>query len=373
MMDTSTATKTPLYDLHEELGGKLVPFAGYLLPVQYPGGIIKEHNQTRAEASLFDVSHMGQVRLHGAEAAAALESLVPVDVIGLEPGQQRYALLTNERGGIDDDLMVTNAGDHLMVIVNAACKVRDVEHMKRHLAGRCDVEVLEDRALLAVQGPKAGEVLTRLAPETAAMVFMTAGPINVAGIECFAARAGYTGEDGFELSVAAAQAEELARLLLEQPEVEAAGLGARDSLRLEAGLCLHGNDIDSTTTPVEASLLWALSKVRRADGARAGGYIGDKVVLEQIANGVERKRVGLLPLGRAPVREGAELVDGDGQTVGRVTSGCFGPTLKAPVAMGYVRFGLHKSGTELKAIVRGKPQPVKIAKMPFVEQRYYRG
>jgi aminomethyltransferase len=373
MTETAAAKQTPLYDLHVELGGKMVPFAGYALPVQYPSGIIKEHNHTREQASLFDVSHMGQVHLHGADAAAALETLVPVDILGLEPGQQRYALFTNEQGGITDDLMVTNAGQHIVVIVNAACKDQDIAHMKEHLLGRCDVEVLEDRALLAIQGPQAGAVMRRLAPETDRMIFMAAGTIRVGGIECFAGRAGYTGEDGFEISVSAERAEDLARLLLEQPEVAAAGLGARDSLRLEAGLCLYGHDIDTSTTPVEGSLLWALSKIRRADGERPGGYPGDTAVFEQIANGVTRKRVGLLPVGRAPVREGAELVDAEGNVVGRVTSGCFGPTLGSPVAMGYVKFGLHKSGTELQAMVRGKPQPIRVAKTPFVEQRYYRG
>ena len=373
MTEAAAASKTPLYALHVELGGKMVPFAGYALPVQYPGGIIKEHNHTREQASLFDVSHMGQVRLHGADAAAALETLVPIDVLGLGPGQQRYGLFINERGGIMDDLMVTNAGDHILVIVNAACKQQDIAHMRANLAGRCELEVLEDRALLAIQGPQAGAVMKRLAPETAEMLFMNAGEINVGGIECFAGRAGYTGEDGFEISVSAERASELASLLLEQPEVAPAGLGARDSLRLEAGLCLYGHDLDSDTTPVEGSLLWALSKVRRADGERPGGYPGDAIVFDQIANGVARKRVGILPLGRAPVREGAELVNSEGRAVGRVTSGCFGPTLGAPVAMGYVEFGLHKSGTELNAMVRGKPQPVKVAKTPFVEQRYYRG
>lgn len=365
--------RTPLYKLHVELGAKMVPFAGYEMPVQYPAGILKEHNHTRAHAGLFDVSHMGQVRLSGTGAAAALESLVPVDIVGLGPSSQRYALFTNEQGGILDDLMVANAGDHLFVVVNAACKQQDVAHMKAHLAGRCTVEELTDRALLALQGPEASAVLARFAPEAAKMLFMASVQLKLAGSECSVSRSGYTGEDGYEISVPADQAEEFARLLLKQPEVAPIGLGARDSLRLEAGLCLYGHDIDTTTTPVEASLVWALSKPRRADGARPGGYPGADVIQRQLAEGVARKRVGLLPKERAPVREGAELVDAEGRVVGKVTSGGFGPTLGAPVAMGYVETKLAAIGTKLQAMVRGKPVPIEVAKTPFVPQRYYRG
>jgi aminomethyltransferase len=373
-MDTKAQplSRTPLYDLHLELGARMVPFAGYEMPVQYPTGVLKEHTHTRTQAGLFDVSHMGQVRLSGAGAAAALESLVPVDIVDLPPGLQRYAVFTNEQGGILDDLMVSNAGDHLFLVVNAACKEQDLAHLRQHLSGRCQVEEL-DRALLALQGPAAAAVIARLAPQTAAMIFMQTAMVTLAGAECMISRSGYTGEDGFEISVPAQQAEQLARLLLAQPEVAAIGLGARDSLRLEAGLCLYGHDMDSGTTPVEASLGWALSKARRAGGIRAGGYPGADVIQRQFAEGVQRKRVGLLVKDRMPVREGAELVDAEGRAVGKVTSGGFGPTVGAPVAMGYVTTGLATPGTALQAIVRGKPVPVEVAKTPFTPQRYYRG
>ena len=365
--------QTALHDLHVEAGARMVPFAGYAMPVQYPLGIVKEHLHTRRAAGLFDVSHMGQVKLHGESAAAAMESLVPVDLIGLPEMKQRYALFTNERGGIMDDLMVTNAGDHLFVVVNAACKEQDIAHMRTHIGEACEIEVLEDRALLALQGPEAGAVMKRLAPETEEMVFMTAASIDIDGIDCFVTRSGYTGEDGFEISVANEDAERLARTLLVQAEVEWVGLGARDSLRLEAGLCLYGHDLDENTTPVEASLLWALSKPRRADGERPGGYPGAEVILKQIAEGVARKRVGLKPEGRMPVREGAKLFDLDGNEVGIVTSGGFGPSVDGPVAMGYVQTALAQPETALQAEVRGKRVPIHVAKLPFVEQRYYRG
>ncbi|GIZ51136.1 glycine cleavage system aminomethyltransferase GcvT [Noviherbaspirillum aridicola] len=374
-MDTPAQplSRTPLYDLHVELGARMVPFAGYEMPVQYPTGVLKEHAHARTRAGLFDVSHMGQVRLSGDGAAAALETLVPVDIVDLPRNLQRYAVFTNEQGGILDDLMVSNAGDHLFLVVNAACKAQDVAHLRRHLDGKCRVEELADRALLALQGPEAAAVMARLAPETAKMIFMNTGTVVLAGAECIISRSGYTGEDGFEISVPNGMAEEVARLLLSQPEVAPIGLGARDSLRLEAGLCLYGHDMDTGTTPVEASLVWALSKARRADGARPGGYPGAEVILRQLAEGVQRKRVGLLVKDRMPVREGAELVDGDGKPAGRVTSGGFAPTLGAPVAMGYVAAALAAPGTVLQAIVRGKPVPVEVAKTPFVPQRYYRG
>ncbi|APR05861.1 aminomethyltransferase [Thauera chlorobenzoica] len=365
--------RTPLYDLHVSLGAKMVPFAGYAMPVQYPSGIIKEHTHTRTQAGLFDVSHMGQVFLVGPEAAAALETLVPVDIIDLPQGMQRYALFTNDTGGVMDDLMVANFGDRLFVVVNAACKAQDIAHMQKHLSGRCKVEVLDDRALLALQGPAAATVLARLAPEVARMVFMNSLTVNLLGVSCYVSRSGYTGEDGYEISVPADKAEALARELLSHPEVAPIGLGARDSLRLEAGLCLYGHDLDVNTSPVESSLLWALSKPRRADGARAGGYPGADVILGHIANGVSRKRVGLRPNARVPVREGAEIIDADGRKVGVVTSGGFGPTLEAPVAMGYVETALAKVGTPLSAMVRGKPVPIEVASTPFVPQRYYRG
>jgi aminomethyltransferase len=371
--ESQPLARTPLYDLHIELGARMVPFAGYEMPVQYPSGIIKEHQHTRNQAGLFDVSHMGQVRLSGPDAAAALETLVPVDIVDLPVGNQRYALFTNEQGGILDDLMVANSGDSLFVVVNAACKQQDIAHMRAHLSGRCQVDELADRALLALQGPAAAAVMARLAPETAKMVFMEHGQTTLVGAPCLISRSGYTGEDGFEISVPADKALELARWLLAQPEVAPIGLGARDSLRLEAGLCLYGHDIDTTTTPVEASLLWALSKPRRRDGARPGGYPGAPVIFEQIDKGVARKRVGLMPKGKMPVRDGAELVDDGGQAVGRVTSGGYGPTLGGPVAMGYVETAFSKTGTALSALVRGKSVPVEVAKTPFVPSRYYRG
>jgi aminomethyltransferase len=373
--------RTPLYDLHLELGARMVPFAGYEMPVQYPMGIMKEHLHTRAQAGLFDVSHMGQVRLVGADAAAALETLVPVDIIGLAPSLQRYALFTNDAGGIEDDLMVANFGDSLFLVVNAACKEQDIAHLRRHLADRCAVEVLADRALLALQGPAAGAVMARLVPATADMVFMNAGRhelgaaagAELAGVECYISRSGYTGEDGFEISVPNAQAEALARVLLAQPEVAPIGLGARDSLRLEAGLCLYGHDLDTGTTPVEGSLLWAMQKVRRSGGERAGGFPGAEVILGQIATGVSRKRVGLQPQDRVPVREGADIVAADGRIVGKVTSGGFGPSLGAPLAMGYVETAFAEVGTTLGAVVRGKTVPMQVVKTPFVAQRYHRG
>ncbi|TCO79258.1 aminomethyltransferase [Plasticicumulans lactativorans] len=373
MTDTDNLARTPLYALHLELGARMVPFAGYAMPVQYPAGILKEHLHCRAQAGLFDVSHMGQVRLAGAEAAAALETLVPVDIVDLPLGQQRYALFTDERGGILDDLMVVREPDGLFLVVNAACKAQDLAHLRTQLGARCDVDELADRALLALQGPAAGAVLERLAPAVVGMVFMTARRVDVAGIPCLVTRSGYTGEDGFEISVPAAQAEALARALLAAPEVAPIGLGARDSLRLEAGLCLYGHDIDTTTTPVEAALLWAMQKVRRSGGARAGGFPGADVILRQLAEGVARKRVGLVGEGKQPVREGAELSTADGRPVGRVTSGGFGPSAGRPVMLGYVETACAEPGTALVASVRGKAVAVTVCRTPFVPQRYYRG
>lgn len=374
MADSQTDVKrTPLHALHESLGAKMVPFAGYAMPVQYPAGILKEHEHTRRQAGLFDVSHMGQVRLSGADPAAALERLVPVDVRGLEAGQQRYALFTNEAGGILDDLMITHAGDHLFLVVNAACKDQDLAHLRRHLSDECTITPLTDRALLALQGPAAAQVMGRMAPAAARLVFMTGATVDIDGADCFVTRSGYTGEDGFEISIPADRVEQLARRLLGEPEVAPIGLGARDSLRLESGLCLYGHDIDTTTTPVEGGLSWALSKARRHDGARPGGYPGAEVILRQLADGPARRRVGIRPEGRAPVREGVELSDGNGRIVGRITSGGYGPTVGGPVAMGYVESALAKPGTALTAMVRGKPHPVSVAKLPFVKQNYFRG
>lgn len=375
MAETQGALKkTPLFDLHVELGGKMVPFAGYEMPVQYPLGVKKEHLHTRDQAGLFDVSHMGQVKLTGANAAAALEKLVPVDIIDLPAGKQRYALFTSEDGGIMDDLMVTNYGDWIYVVVNAACKDQDIAHMQANLGEGVELEVLDDRALVAVQGPTAAAAIARLAPEVADMVFMDSRQMKIDGVDCFVSRSGYTGEDGFEISIPTADADRLCRLFLEQPEIEAIGLGARDSLRLESGLCLYGNDIDTTTTPLEGSLIWAISKCRRADGERAGGFPGEEKILGQIANkDWTRKRVGLLGEGRAPVREGTELFDADDNKIGVVTSGTFGPTVGKPVAMAYVETAFSALETVVFAEVRGKKLPMTVSRMPFIEQRYYRG
>ena len=345
----------------------MVPFAGYEMPVQYPGGILAEHRHTRAHASLFDVSHMGQARLHGA-AVSELETLVPVDLQGLAFGRQRYAFFTNEAGGILDDLMVTNRGDALYFVVNASRKARDFELLKKF-----ELEILSDRALLALQGPEAGKVIGSLSPRLGSMAFMSSDAARLGGFDCQISRSGYTGEDGFEISVAAADADPLARLLLAQEGVAPAGLGARDSLRLEAGLCLYGHDIDETTTPVEAGLAWAIQKARRRGGAHAGNFPGAEVILDQIERGAPRSRVGILPEGRAPVREGEELHAPDGRVVGKLTSGGFGATLDAPLAMGYVEREYAAPGTALSATVRGKPRACRVSPLPFVPHRYYKG
>ena len=372
--------KTPLNDLHLSLGARMVPFAGYSMPVQYPAGLMAEHLHTRRAAGLFDVSHMGQLRLVGPDAAAAFESLIPVDVIDLAVGKQRYGLLLNDEGGIIDDLMFFKRQEDIFVIVNGACKVGDIGHIQARIGKRCQVIPMPERALLALQGPQAVNALSRLAPGVETLVFMTGGNFTVqAGtqaIEVFLTRSGYTGEDGFEISVHQSQAEALAKALLAQPEVKPIGLGARNSLRLEAGLPLYGNDIDGSTTPVEASLNWAMQKVRRSDGARAGGFPGAAKILAQLAGGnaaLPRKRVGLMALERVPVREHTELQDLAGQRIGEVTSGLLGPTIDKPVAMGYVPPAFAALGTKLNAIVRGKPVPMEVVAMPFVPTRYYRG
>lgn len=366
---------TPLNALHLELGARMVPFAGYSMPVQYPAGLMAEHHHTRTAAGLFDVSHMGQLCLSGPDAAAAFETLIPVDVQGLGIGRQRYGLLLNDAGGIIDDLMFVNRGDDLFVIVNGACKVGDIAHIQERIGHLCQVQPLPDQALLALQGPQAAAALGRLAPEVLSLVFMTGTAASIAGCDCYVTRSGYTGEDGFEISVPAAQAETLARALLAQPEVQPIGLGARNSLRLEAGLCLYGNDIDTTTTPPEAALNWAIQKVRRTGGARAGGFPGADKVLAQIDDPalLTRKRVGLVALERVPVREHTELQSPDGQRIGEVTSGLLGPTVDRPVAMGYVAPAYAALGTRVNAIVRGKAVPMEVAAMPFTSARYYRG
>ena len=371
--DSQALLRTPLHALHVELGAKMVPFAGYEMPVSYPAGIVAEHRQCRDAAALFDVSHMGQLRLVGADAAAALESLVPVDVVGLAEGKQRYALFTNDAGGILDDLMVTRRAEHLFLVVNAGCKVADIDHLRAEIGRRCAIEPMPEHALLALQGPAAGAVMERLAPSLATLTFMSGATAKIAGIDVFATRSGYTGEDGFEISVAGESADALARALLDAPEVKPAGLGARDTLRLEAGLCLYGHDIDTTTTPIEAALGWAIQKVRRPGGARAGGYPGAATIEKQLASGTARKRVGLLGLDRAPVREGAAIVDDGGGAIGRVTSGTVGPSVGKPVALAYVPSALAAVGTPLDADLRGKRQPMQVATLPFMPHRYFRG
>lgn len=365
--------KTPLHALHLELGAKMVPFAGYEMPVNYPGGIIAEHKHCRDSAALFDVSHMGQLRLVGDDAAKALESLVPVDVVDLPVGKQRYALFTNTNGGILDDLMITRREGDLFVVVNAACKAADIRHLVTHIGHRCNVQPLPDRALLALQGPKAVTALRKLNPDVAKLTFMTGMSAHIAGTDCFVTRSGYTGEDGFEISVPAEHAVALARALLALPEVKPAGLGARDTLRLEAGLCLYGHDINETTTPVEAGLTWAIQKVRRPGGARAGGYPGASAIEAQLATGAPIKRAGLLGLERVPVREGAVIVDAHGHKLGHVTSGTLSPTVNQPIAMAYLAANHALAHHEVYAEVRGKRQPMRVSAMPFTPHRYHRG
>ncbi|OOY26242.1 glycine cleavage system protein T [Thioclava sediminum] len=366
----SELKRTPLYDLHVELGAKMVPFAGYEMPVQYPLGVMKEHLHTRAKAGLFDVSHMGQVIVPGEGAAEAFEALVPVSLMGLKEGRQRYAMFTDENGGILDDLMVANRGDHLFVVVNAACKEDDIAHMRAHLES---VEELTDRALLALQGPAAEGVLEALVPGTAKMRFMDVGVYHWNGAELWISRSGYTGEDGYEISVPADRAVEFARKLLADGAVEPIGLGARDSLRLEAGLCLYGHDIDTTTTPVEGNIAWAIQKVRRKGGEREGGFPGADRILSELENGPSRLRLGLRPEGRAPMREGVEIfaeAEG-GDPIGRVTSGGFGPSIEAPMAMAYLPAETLE-GTTVYGEVRGKRLPAKVVSMPFRPATYKR-
>jgi aminomethyltransferase len=375
----SNLLKTPLHDLHLELGARMVPFAGYAMPVQYQAGLMAEHRHTRQAAGLFDVSHMGQLRLAGPDAAAAFETLMPVDVIDLPAGKQRYGLLLNDAGGIIDDLMFFNRdylnGGNIFVIVNGACKLGDIAHIQQKIGARCQVIPMPEMALLALQGPQAVGALSRLAPGVEKLVFMSGDRFPWNGGELLITRSGYTGEDGFEISVPVSQADALARALLAQPEVKPVGLGARNSLRLEAGLCLYGNDIDTTTTPVEAGLNWAIPKVRRSGGARAGGFPGAAKVLAQLADPalLNRKRVGLVALERTPVRDHTLLQSIDGAPIGEVTSGLPGPTVDKPVAMGYVTPEFSVLGTRVNAVVRGKPVPMEVAALPFVPNRYFRG
>lgn len=377
--DHSQLKQTPLHALHASCGGKMVPFAGYEMPVQFPAGVLREHLHTRDAAGLFDVSHMGQIALRAKsgrpeDAALALERLVPQDILSVAPGRQRYAQFTNDSGGILDDLMVANFGDHLFLVVNAACKAEDEAHLRAHLSDSCVIEALPDRALIALQGPRAESVLAKFCADVASMRFMDAGPRLVDGLACFISRSGYTGEDGFEISVPAEQAERLAKALLADGDVRPVGLGARDSLRLEAGLCLYGHDIDATTTPVEGALEWSIQKSRRSGGARAGGFPGADVILSQFAKGAPRRRVGLRPEGRAPVREGTPLFAdaASSEQIGAVTSGGFGPSLNAPVAMGYLPTPQAMLGGTVFAELRGQRLPLRIAPMPFVPNTYKR-
>ena len=358
--------RTPLHALHAALGARMVPFAGYAMPVQYRTGIIAEHTHTRTAASLFDVSHMGQVAIRGADPAGALEALVPGDIRGLGGGRMRYTQLTNDSGGIIDDLMVTNVGEYLFAVINASRRTEDLARLRGGLAG-CEVEEL-DRALLALQGPAAATVLARLAPGADTMAFMSAAPFVIEGSRLAVTRSGYTGEDGFEISVPAADAERIARLLLAEAEVEPAGLGARDSLRLEAGLCLYGHDIDETTTPIEAGLAWTVGKRRREEG----GFPGADTILRQLADGPPRRLVGILPEGRAPARDGAEVRDRTGRRIGALTSGGFGATVGGPVAMGYVEAASAAPDTPVAVMVRDRPIDARIVKLPFVPHRYYK-
>ena len=372
-MSATDLQKTPLYALHLELGAKMVPFAGYDMPVSYPGGILAEHRHCRASAALFDVSHMGQLRLLGADAAKALESLVPMDVVDLAVGKQRYGFFTNASGGILDDLMITRRERDLFVIVNATRKNADIKHLVTHIGHRCTVQPLPEHALLALQGPKAVTALSQFNPALSELAFMTGMSATLAGADCFVTRSGYTGEDGFEISVPASQAEALARALLALAEVQPAGLGARDTLRLEAGLCLYGHDINEVTTPVEAGLAWAIQKARRAGGARAGGYPGAKIIDGQLAIGVSIKRVGLLGLERVPVREGALIVDAQGHKLGHVTSGTLGPTVNSPIAMAYLAANHALPDHEVYSQVRGENRPMRVSALPFAPHRYFRG
>ncbi|KQS98310.1 MULTISPECIES: glycine cleavage system aminomethyltransferase GcvT [unclassified Rhizobium] len=379
MDDHSPLKQTPLHALHLSLGARMVPFAGYDMPVQYPAGVMKEHLHTRAAAGLFDVSHMGQIILKPKsgrieDAALALETLVPVDVLGLAEGRQRYGLFTNDAGGILDDLMIANRGDHLFLVVNASCKDADFAHLQKHLGDTCDLTLLDDRALIALQGPHAVAVLAELWADIATMRFMDVAEAELHDVPCIISRSGYTGEDGFEISIPSASAEDVTRRILEHPDVMPIGLGARDSLRLEAGLCLYGNDIDTGTTPVEAAFEWAMQKARRTGGARPGGFPGAETILGQFADGASRRRVGLKPDGKAPVRAGAALfADAEGKTpIGAVTSGGFGPSADHPVAMGYVDIAHTTNGTQIFAEVRGKYLPMTVAALPFITPTYKR-
>ncbi|MDZ7603111.1 MAG: glycine cleavage system aminomethyltransferase GcvT [Hoeflea sp.] len=379
MDSTADLLKTPLHSLHLELGARMAGFAGYDMPIQYPMGVMKEHLHTRTEAGLFDVSHMGQILIRAKsgdvrDAALALESLTPVDVADLKPGRQRYGLFTNASGGLEDDFMVANRGDHLYLVVNAACKHDDLARLKAALSESCEIEAQFGRGLLALQGPEAESVLSAYDPDAEDMLFMDVRELEIAGVPAIVSRSGYTGEDGYEISLPAEETDRIARLLLTDDRLAPIGLGARDSLRLEAGLCLYGHDIDETTSPVEANLKWAIQKVRRTGGDRAGGFPGADVILGQLEGGAARARVGLQPSGKAPVRAGAALFaeETGGESIGTVTSGGFGPSANAPVAMGYVPSGLSATGTKIYADLRGKRLEMAVTALPFVPSTYKR-
>lgn len=370
--------RTPLYELHKARGARMVPFASYDMPVQYTAGVLKEHLHARAAAGLFDVSHMGQISLRAksgnvVDAALALERIVPIDVLGLKPGRQRYALFTNDNGGILDDLMVCHRGDHFLLVVNAACKISDEALLRARLSDTCDIVRL-DRALLALQGPKAEAAFVRLAPSCAAMRFMDVTAFEILGADCVVTRSGYTGEDGFEISVPPDRASDLAEALLESAGVALIGLGARDSLRLEAGMPLYGSDLDTTTTPIEAGLGWAIQTARRTNGAREGGFPGARIMLDQFAKGAARRRVGFLPEGRTPVRAGAPifLSENAESAAGVITSGGFGPSVDRPVAMGYVPVSVAAPGTVVFAEVRGKRLAMTVTTLPFIGLKFKR-
>ena len=369
--------KTPLYELHQEFGAKLTEFAGYQMPVQYGLGILGEHQHTRTKAGLFDVSHMGQVILSGRsykEIALAFEKLLPMDVLGLEAGRQRYGFLTTDSGGILDDLMFSNRGDHIFVVLNAACKGSDIMHLKSQLEPDITVQEIEDRALIALQGPASEAVLGELNPQIKKMKFMDVETLPIGGADCWVSRSGYTGEDGFEISIPAEAAESVTREILSNKIVEFIGLGARDSLRLESGLCLYGHDIDEATTPVEASLTWAIQKARQANGSRNGGFIGSEIILNQLDNGTDKKRVGFLPQTRAPMREGVEIfaTETSKEVIGKITSGGYGPTVGHPIAMGYIDSKYMRSNDDLYGELRGKRLPIKVSEMPFVPLNFKR-
>lgn len=365
--------KTIFYDSHVAAHGNMVPFAGYLMPVNYSAGIIKEHLHTRSNAGLFDVCHMGQILIKGKNAISSLEKLIPVDLDALKINQQLYSVFTSPDGGVLDDLIITRwAEDCFLLVVNAACKDQDLEHLKRYITA-CEISLMPHQSLMALQGLRAVEIMSELSPEAASLQFMHGCCSDINGIACYITRSGYTGEDGFEISVADDYAVELSAHLLAYDYCQWIGLGARDSLRLEAGLCLYGHDMDKNTSPIEASIGWSISSSRRTGGSKAGGFLGSDLILQQISHGVKKRRVGFVVDGRSPVREGADITDSNGQIVGKITSGGFGPTLQAPIAMGYVSEENSNEGSRLNAIVRGKPRPIKVARMPFVNQRYYRG